>query len=95
MDMTEDSLQKLKMVLNQQVCQYQVFWKIEHHTDSFLHIVLDLGSNIEVKFNLRKLAANLEPVWVNIPIVRCQRLVKSMPDRIQVIIDTCSGYTKY
>ena len=45
--------------------------------------------------NLRELAANLETAWANIPVVKCQRLIRSMPDRIQAVIAARGGYTRY
>jgi hypothetical protein len=45
--------------------------------------------------NLDELFQVLSDAWDNIPVQRCQDLIKSMPRRIEAVIQARGGYTKY
>lgn len=45
--------------------------------------------------NMGELERNVKEIWNAIPRDRCSRLVRSMPRRIQAVIDAHGGHTKY
>ena len=45
--------------------------------------------------NANELEANVRQCWGNIPVQRCEKLIKSMPRRIHAVMKTHGSYTKY
>ena len=57
----------------------------------------DLGEAVRnARFhNLNELQQALVNEWSQISVRRCQRLIRSMPNRIRAVIQARGGYTKY
>jgi len=45
--------------------------------------------------NANELEANVRQRLGNIPVQRCEKLIKSMPRRIHAVMKAHGGYTKY
>ena len=55
----------------------------------------DLNPIEHLTNGILQLWKRIQEVWEGIPVEECQKLIKSMPRRVQAVVKAKEGYTKY
>ena len=65
---------------------------IEH---LWIHLKRKLGEYEEPPRGINELWERIQVVWDGIPAEECQKLIESMPRKIEAVLRAKGGYTKY